>query len=207
MAKQPEKTFKQKAVRQFIEIGIIAVVAGALYFTGYHTEVIGTLQRGLLATGILRPNTTIDEADLSRADYNFPLYTLDGQRTSLAAFEGKTIFLNFWATWCPPCIAEMPNIQKLYNDFENDENVVFIMLSLDSSVEVVQKFMERKEFTMPVYFPVGRKPGVYDSSVVPSTYVISPAGDIVVKKRGMANYNTQSFREFLRSLSGENIQG
>lgn len=186
--------------RSFIEWTVIFLVGSTLYVTGWHTEVIGTLQRGILATGIFRPDVSVDESEFVKAEYNMPLITLNGDRTNLREFEGKTIFLNFWATWCPPCIAEMPNIQKLYEDFEDNDDIVFVMLSLDEDPEKARTYMERKAFTMPVYFLLGRQPGVYNSTVVPTTYVISPDGYIVTEKRGMANYNTQSFREFLLSL-------
>lgn len=198
MSDQKKKSFFSE--RDLIEFGVIAGVAAFLYMMGWHTEVIGTIQRGLLATGIIRPDITVDESEFQRANYNMPLLSMDGERMSLEDFEGKTIFLNFWATWCPPCIAEMPNIQKLYEDFENREDVAFVMLSLDEDPEKARSFMDRKEFTMPVYFLLGRKPGVYDSTVVPTTYVISPDGNIVMEKRGMANYNTASFRAFLNEL-------
>ena len=94
----------------------------------------------------------------------------------------------------------MPNIQKLYEDFESSEDVVFVMLSLDEDPVKARAYMDRKEFTMPVFFLAGRQPGVYNSTVVPTTYVISPEGYIVTEKRGMANYNTTSFREFLTGL-------
>lgn len=195
-----DKTLAQKAWQQFIEIGILAIIAGLLYWSGYHTEVIGTLQRGLLATGLLRPNTSVNQTEPTLAAYNYELYTLDGQRTSLQEFKGKTVFLNFWATWCPPCIAEMPSINKLFNDLGEDEDIVFVMLSLDETPEIARSFMERKGYNLPVYFPASRRPGVYNSTAIPTTYVISPEGKIVLEKRGMANYNTSSFKEFLREL-------
>lgn len=200
MSEYQEKKKGGRLKREVVEIAVFLSIAGFLYAMGWHTEVIGTLQRGILATGIFRPNVSVEETDFIKAEFNMPLITLDGNRTNLRKFEGKTIFLNFWATWCPPCIAEMPNIQKLYTDFQDAEDIVFVMLSLDEDPEKARAFMERKEFTMPVYFLAGRQPGVYNSTVVPTTYVISPDGYIVTEKRGMANYNTTSFREFLSGL-------
>ncbi len=200
MSENQEKKKGGRIKREVTEIAVILSIAGFLYAMGWHTEVIGTLQRGILATGIFRPDVSVDESEFVRAEFNMPLITIDGNRTNLREFEGKTIFLNFWATWCPPCIAEMPNIQKLYKDFESSEDIVFVMLSLDEDPEKARAFMERKEFSMPVYFLAGRQPGVYNSTVVPTTYVISPEGYIVTEKRGMANYNTVSFREFLAGL-------
>lgn len=200
MSTESEKNTPSKFNRAIKEWGIILGVFGVLYFTGLHTEVIGGLQRVLLSTGILRPNTEIDTSDIRKANFNMPIISLEGDQTSLKEFEGKTIFLNFWATWCPPCIAEMPNIQDLYEDVNTEENIVFVMLSLDEDYEKARAFMKRKEFTMPVYFLAGRQPGVYNSTVVPTTYIISPDGNIVLEKRGMAKYNTDEFRSFLLSL-------
>lgn len=201
MSDHQEKKKGSRLKREAIEIGALLAIAAIIYSLGWHTEVIGTLQRGILATGIFRPDVSVDESEFIRAEFNMPLVTLDGDRANLHQFEGKTIFLNFWATWCPPCIAEMPNIQKLYDDFESNEDIVFVMLSLDEDRDKARAFMERKQFSMPVYFLAGRQPGVYNSTVVPTTYVISPEGFIVTEKRGMANYNTKSFREFLTNLS------
>ena len=120
---------KNKAIKKtWIQYGIFAVVAITLYATGLHTEVIGFAQRGLLATGLMNPDVAEiaqarnDESNdntalisnLDKADYNLKLIDKDGKTRSLEEFKGKVIFLNFWATWCPPCIAEMPSIDKLH---------------------------------------------------------------------------------------------
>lgn len=202
--KQKESTTKKHSSfkKELLQWSIIFVIGAGLYATGYHTEVIGKLQSVLLYTGIFQPDTEESIIHGSRADYNMPLLTITGERTSLSDFEGKTIFINFWATWCPPCIAEMPNIQRLYNEVEN-EDIVFVMASLDGDPQKAWDFVERKGFTFPVYSVIA-KPRIYDASIVPSTYVISPQGNIVMKHQGMAKYDTDSFKEFLNSVSSNN---
>lgn len=195
--KKEKKTSLKRTVTEWI---IILSVMGGIYYSGYAPEVIGTLQRGLLATGILRPDTDIDPAEVLPAQYNFILINEEGDRIPFSEFQGKTIFLNFWATWCPPCIAEMPNIQKLYKDLGDTDNLAFVMLSLDEDPEKAKAFIRRKEFDFPIYFPGSRRPGVYNSTAIPTTYVISPDGEIVLEKKGMSNYNTQDFKDFLLSL-------
>lgn len=185
--------------RELIEWGTILGVIGILYFSGLHVPVIGNLQRVLLWTGLMNPDTELSESAYRSANYNLPLLSLDGKSSTLKEFEDKTIFLNFWATWCPPCIAEMPNIQALYESIESD-SIKFVMVSLDEDHTKARNYLERKGYTFPVYFLNGRKPGIYNSTVVPTTYVISPDGKIVTERRGMANYNTSGFREFLRSF-------
>lgn len=193
---QKKKSSLKKEITQWV---FIFLIGAALYASGYHTEVIGRLQSVLLYTGIMQPDTDESIMHGQRAEYNMPLLTIDGDRIYLSEFEGKTIFMNLWATWCPPCIAEMPNIQRLYDDID-DENIVFVMASLDQDPQKAWDFVKRKEFTFPVYSVIA-KPRVYDSSVVPTTYVISPQGDIVMEHQGMAKYDTDEFKEFLRSVS------
>lgn len=200
MSTEEKKKKKPSLKRTVIEWVIILSVMGGIYYSGYAPEVIGTLQRGLLATGILRPDTDIDPEEVVPAQFNFTIIDEAGNRIPFQEFQGKTIFLNFWATWCPPCIAEMPNIQKLYEDLGDNEELAFILLSLDEDPDKAKAFIERKEFDFPIYFLSGRRPGVYNSTAIPTTYVISPEGAIVLEKKGMSNYNTQDFKDFLLSL-------
>jgi thiol-disulfide isomerase/thioredoxin len=187
----------KKEITQWI---FIILIGAALYASGYHTEVIGRIQSVLLYTGILQPDTDTSIMHGQRAEYNMPLLTIDGKQIYLSEFEGKTIFMNLWATWCPPCIAEMPNIQRLYNDIKDNDDIVFVMASLDQDPQKAWDFVKRKEFTFPVYSVIA-KPRVYDSSVVPTTYVISPKGEIIMEHQGMAKYDTDEFKNFLRSVS------
>lgn len=194
---QKKTSFK----RTLIEWGVIISVAAGLYLTGYHTEVIGSIQRVLLFTGIHQPNTpNNDLTEFPAADYDVPLLTLDGTSADLSDLRGKTLFINLWATWCPPCIAEMPNIQALHDQLKDEDDIHFLMISLDEDPSRALEFIERKGFTFPVYFPRYGLPSAYRGSVVPRTYVISPEGNIVVEHEGMAKYNTDTFRNYLLSL-------
>ena len=195
--KQPKK--KRSVKRELIEWGAILGIVGVLYFSGLHVPVIGNLQRVLLWTGLMNPDTELNDGDTKKANYNIPLVSLDENEFEFEELKGKTIFLNFWATWCAPCIAEMPNIQSLYETVQSD-SIQFVMVSLDEDHQKATEYLTRNEYTFPVYFLNGRKPGIYNSSVVPTTYVISPSGEIVLERKGMANYNTSGFKEFLRSF-------
>lgn len=204
--RKKKKKNKKRALLEFI---IIAVIAITLYATGLHTEVIGFMQRGLLATGLLTPkietvhqeeakNDTPSYTATTPADFNLTLMDEDGNTLFLADFKGKPIFLNMWASWCPPCIAEMPNINKLYKEMGND--VAFVMVSLDDDFETAKAFNIRKGFDFPIYTLQSRRPVMYQSTTVPTTYVISAEGELVLTHKGMANYNTSKFKKFLKGL-------
>jgi thiol-disulfide isomerase/thioredoxin len=188
----------------------ILVVFGFLYITGLHTEVIGQIQRLMLATGIKNadvpkrdtPTYPIQESPSQpQAGEGFMLAGLDGKPVPFESLRGKVVFLNIWATWCPPCIAEMPNIQSLYEKVDSDK-ISFVMLSVDEgSNDKVQKFIDKKGYTFPVYRPASQIPDEFQSSAIPTTFIISPRGKIMDRHEGMADYDTPEVKAFLEELA------
>jgi thiol-disulfide isomerase/thioredoxin len=192
-------TKKRAIKRELIEWGGILAIFAFLYFTGLYKDVAGTLQGLILKTGIIRPDTEVSIEETEAADYNFSVVDTNGKVIHVSDWKGKVIFLNVWATWCPPCIAEMPGINKLYNDINSDD-IIFLMLSVDDDFQKAMDFIKRKEFDFPVYQLYSSLPSVYNGLVIPTTYVISPEGRIMIRKEGMADYDSESFRSFLRSM-------
>ena len=189
---------KKKSVkREIIEWAIFLGIIGFLFGTGLHTPVFGFIQGLILKTGIMQPS--LNEASEDQADYSFTLIDKDGNQKQFTDFEDKVVFINIWATWCPPCIAEMPDINALYLDMK-DKEIEFVMISLDDKFQKAKDFVGKKEFDFPIYRLASPLPKVYESSAIPTTYVISPEGKIVVNKSGMAKYNTKKFKKFLEEL-------
>ena len=189
-------------------------IFGILYFTGLHTEVIGQVQRVLLFTGVMNadvPEPSVNSnagtfetstgAEVEMVGNGFQMKSLSGKTVSLESMKGKVIFMNIWATWCLPCIAEMPNIQSLYEKI-GSEKIAFVMLSVDKGgSDKVKKFIDKKGFTFPVYMPASAIPNEFASQAIPTTFIISPEGKIVSRHEGMAEYDTKEFREFLLGLA------
>ncbi|EMR03321.1 TlpA family protein disulfide reductase [Cesiribacter andamanensis] len=115
-----KKKFSIKKIPSWV---VTLTIFGLLYITGLHTEAIGQVQRLLLATGLRQaevpeavaaePNAPAPAA-AEVAGSGFQMVDLEGNTVAFESLRGKVIFLNIWATWCPPCVAEMPNIQRLY---------------------------------------------------------------------------------------------
>ncbi|MDZ7658304.1 TlpA disulfide reductase family protein [Fodinibius sp.] len=193
--------------RSLIEWGVIFAIGAILYMTGLHTEVLGTLQRGMLWTGFFDADTseiaTTDGPMLSDSDYRFAMETADGKTISLSDFRGDVVFVNVWASWCPPCVAEMPTIETLYDNVSVEENIRFILLSMDQERQKATDFMERKEFPMPYYFPASGLPAELRSQYLPTTYIISKKGQIIYKKEGIADYSSPNFAQWIRELAQE----
>lgn len=192
-----------KAMRKkFIEYGIAGTVVLTLFLTGLHTEIFGFIQRGALETGLLKPNfeqTSPKPGDNPKADFSMSMINSKGETVDMEEFRGKVIFMNLWASWCPPCIAEMPGINELYNNVKDDD-IVFIMLSLDQNFEKAKQFKSKKGFDFEVYRPIGNLPQMYYSSSIPTTYIIDAQGGLALTNTGMADYNTEEFKNYLKGL-------
>lgn len=200
MTKKENQTGRSRK-RSYIEWGVLIGIFVLLYATGWHTQVIGTMQRGMLATGLITPTIPGELEEFEDVSREFYFADEDARVQSLARYEGDVIFMNVWATWCPPCIAEMPSIYSLYNRFDEDNNVTFLLVSVDEDFDKAKEFMAARDFTIPIYHFRTRAPGAYESSAIPTTYVITPDGKLAFKKEGLAKYDTPEFEQFLRDLS------
>lgn len=120
-----------------------------------------------------------------------------GDIMQLADFEGKPVFLNFWATWCPPCIAEMPSIQDLYDEYK--DKVAFVLISGEPA-SVVEAFMEKNQYNIPVYSLKSSIPSIFETSTIPATFLISPSGRLVIQKNGAAKWDSQRIKKILDDL-------
>ncbi|MDQ2770937.1 MAG: TlpA family protein disulfide reductase [Bacteroidota bacterium] len=179
--------------------------------TGLRPIVLGGLQRGLLATGLFNapiPPRPANAAPVMLAGGaaaappapSLALVNAAGQPLHLEALRGKAVFVNLWATWCPPCRAEMPGIQALYQKVDTSK-IAFVMISLDENPAKAQKLMRQQGYTFPVYFPTAPLPAPFDSNSIPSTVVLGPDGTLAVRHDGMADYDTPAFRAWLQGLA------
>ena len=193
---------KNSIKRNIIEWGIILGIAAFLYITGLYTEVIGGAQKLVLSTGLMKPNILPVE-EQSNADYNFILKSFEGKEIYFGKLRGKVILLNLWASWCPPCRAEMPTIQNLYDKVKNDTSIVFVLISLDDDQSKAENFVKDKNFNMPFYFLADRMPEAFSTNTIPTTFLIASNGKIVSKEVGMAKYDSESFLDFLLKTSNE----
>jgi thiol-disulfide isomerase/thioredoxin len=133
------------------------------------------------------------------ADYDWIVQSLDGQDFKMADVKGKVVFLNFWATWCPPCAAEMPSIQRLHEKLKED-GVVFVCISNEEASKVNQ-FVKEKGFTFPIYTMHGAPPLVFKTRGIPSTFILSPEGKIAYKHIGSAKWDDDKSIDFIKGLT------
>ncbi len=126
-----------------------------------------------------------------------------GEKVKISELKGKVVFINFWATWCPPCRMEMPTINKLYKAFKDNEDMVFLIVDADNKIEKSSKFSADKGYAFPIYVPAGNIPYVYFSGALPTTVMINKTGEIVFRHAGAADYGDPKMVDFVKGLLEE----
>lgn len=161
------------------------------------------LLQGLMKIGLFKPNIETPAATnaLSAAEtVDLRFKDAKGKTVTLSELKGKVVFLNFWATWCPPCLAEMPSISKLYQKYKDDEQVVFILVDADSKLPKAQAYMDKKKFAMPLYTLESNVPEAIFSGSLPTTVVFDKQGRVSYNEAGAANYASKEFVGFIEKL-------
>jgi thiol-disulfide isomerase/thioredoxin len=151
--------------------------------------------------------TTVSQERNKQAEYleyNLALKSIEGESISLNNFKNKVLFLNIWATWCPPCRKEMPSIEALKNRFDQNE-VQFILISPEKS-DIITDYLNQTQLHLPVYRIEQNLPSVLHDEYIPRTYIIDRFGQIVHKHVGERDWNTDEIYEFLSFLAGARIK-
>lgn len=132
---------------------------------------------------------------------NFSLPDLDGQMVGLADYRGKVVLLNIWATWCPPCVEEMPSMEKLYQELQG-EGFEILAVSIDESgAPDVLPFMQKHKLSFPALIDSkGALKGLYQTTGVPESFIIDKDGILVEKIFGPRNWAIPEAIGFFRNL-------
>jgi len=194
LEKQKTK-LKQKSKWSWASDIVFLLLLIALIFPTTRTPLIVFIKRATLFS------PSISEKDnygkLSNDDLQWTLINDDNQIVKLSELSDKPVFINFWATWCAPCIAEMPSIQKLYLDYKDD--VHFVIATYESE-EIIDAFLKNQELNFPVYRYQTKEPKLLQSKTIPATFILNTKGEIVVSEKGTSNWNSKDVRNLLEKL-------
>lgn len=166
---------------------ILAVLGGIFFLPG--------------VKNIIFPVAEIEShLNIPESDYDVQLKGINTVSTNLKSFRGKkTLFLNFWGTWCKPCRDEWPSIQKLYES--QNGSVDFVLIAMMDDEEKVRKFLKENNYTAPVYIaetPIGNS---ILPKVFPTTFVLDKSGRILLKETSSKDWMTDSSVNFIKSVS------
>ena len=159
----------------------------------------------ILYLALLGPRVSVESLESSAmrmpADYNWTFFDLNDTPASFSQFKGKTVFLNIWATWCGPCVSEMPSIARLAeNPAIKGKGIEFVCVSVDDSSDTVRRFLKDRSWGM-TFFRAEKMPGVYSTDGIPATFVIAPNGKIAAAQVGSEQWDTKQVVAFLEKVS------
>jgi thiol-disulfide isomerase/thioredoxin len=127
----------------------------------------------------------------------------NGKSISLHSLKGKVVFINLWATWCPPCIHEMPSINELRKTFKDNKDLVFLMVDVDGNMERSKKWMKNKKFDLPVHVPDGEIPRELFTGSIPTTIIVDKQNNIIGRQVGGADYSSKEVVDLIKKLLSE----
>ena len=129
---------------------------------------------------------------------------LDNNIFNIQNFKGKNLFINYWATWCNPCLAEMPYMAELYEKYKDEEDIIFLYLSREK-LETIKNYVPKDESLqkLPIY-KIITDDEFFATSGIPTTFIVNSDGEVIVKDLGSAFWNDESVFKFIDNLIGKN---
>ncbi len=196
------ESWKQKTIWQ---------KSGDIFFWALIILLIIPSTRKIIATGlnqaVLHVRKPVAESNekqkyLTDEDYLFMISDSTMKVNTLGDFRGDVIFLNIWATWCPPCLAELPGIEKLYDEY--GDKIRFLLVT-NQTPEEVKPFIKEREIRAPVYYQRTRLTTSIETSSIPTTFIISKDGRIVARYSGAMDWNSPQTKKMLDELIAQDV--
>ncbi len=196
---------EKKAERKPLKIVGNVLFYGLLLLVLLNGDVKSWVLRQLVSVGIF--STSIDKTSEKKSALpkaaSFSYRNENGESVSTENLKGKVVFINFWASWCPPCRAEMPSIDELYKQFKNDDRYVFVFINEDEDKQKAINYLKKEGFNMPIMSSISAISQELYSGTLPTTLVLNKAGEVAMKHEGMAKYNSGSFIKDFKELGNE----
>jgi len=146
----------------------------------------------------------LESTTIVKVGNNPPVFTtqsLSGKTFSSDELKGKVVLINFWATWCPPCKAELPLLQKYIYDKIKDNNFAVLCISRGEKDDVVKKFIQRNKYTFPVYLdPETKTYNLFASKYIPRNFVIGKDGGVKIATVG---FSKEEFYKMIKLIQKE----
>ena len=134
---------------------------------------------------------------------NVTLMSAHGSDISLSDYKGKFVLLNFWATWCPPCVKEMPALNQLHNKLNGSNGLEVVGIHVGPALATVKQFLKDKPVDFDIVIDKNMSLSGWPVSGLPTTFLISPSGKLIYKATGEREWDSDEMVEFIRGIMKE----
>lgn len=194
--KKEDKEQKHWLIKHKWDVVFYVFLALVIFVPSVRMPVVSTIQR-IFA---FAPSELSETKQRSVRSFDWPLMNENGQELNFSQSSGRVAVINLWATWCPPCVAEMPSFQKVYDKYGDQVDFYFVS---NEDPNTIERFITQKEYTLPTYIPLGNNPREFNSNSLPTTYVLNKEGKIVIEEVGASDWNSRKFHKKLDELLAE----
>lgn len=192
-------------MRKRSKVAIILLIVISVVFVYFYLSYMKEKRGKEVDYETLYSSLGIQRIDPPQKALDFSLKTLGGKRVSLEDYRGKVILLNFWATWCGPCRMEMPSMEKLWQDFK-EEDFVILAIDIQEEGKLVSSFMKERNLSFPV--PLDAKGNVarsYGVRGIPTTFFLNPKGETIGKAVGARDWASEGSFRLIEELLLETV--
>ncbi|MDV2580704.1 TlpA family protein disulfide reductase [Alkalibacillus haloalkaliphilus] len=172
-------------LKRILGLAIIGVLLGIIVYNTWFDDTANGDPEGdgifVQPDGVDIDTDGVEVGDMAP---NFKLQTLNGEEAELADFRGQKVMINFWATWCPPCRAEMPHMQEIHEEYDDDVVILAVnATSQETSHDNVQDFIDELELTFPILMDETGEVNVrYQALSLPTTYFVNTEGELQIPR-------------------------
>lgn len=160
----------------------------------------------LLAASANKHELLTEVANSPVAD-DFTLMNIQGQNVSLSDYRGKFVLLNFWATWCPPCVKEMPALSDLHDTLNLPEGGLHVVaIHVGPALATVNQFLNDRPVSFDVLIDSNMSLASWEVAGLPTTFLISPTGKIIHKAVGEREWNSPAMKDLLQRIMQQHEQ-
>ncbi len=168
----------------------------------------GVLSAALVAALVLTMSLSnagglMDKIPSAAKASNFTLMSAHGSDISLSDYEGKFVLLNFWATWCPPCIKEMPALNDLHNKLKGRSGFEVVGVHVGPALATVKQFLKDKPVDFDIVIDKNMSLSSWQVAGLPTTFLISPSGKLIYRATGEREWGSAEMVEFLKDVMKE----
>ena len=157
---------------------------------------------GMLLLPITMASGLMSKVPSGSSATNFTLMSAHGQDISLTDYRGKFVLINFWATWCPPCVKEMPALNSLHSKLKN-QGLRVVAVHAGPALATVKKFLKDNPVDFDVVIDKNMSLSNWQVSGLPTTFLVNPDGKLIYKATGERDWDSEEMISFLKAVMKE----